>query len=491
MPHYLLGIDVGTSAAKAVLFDETGSAVAWADSPYAVTYPQPGWAEQSPDVWWKGVCDALCVMFTKSDITPRDIAGIGVAGQSWSAVALDRSGAVLCPTPIWTDTRSKAECRQMVERVGEDTLFSLSGNPVQPTYTLPKVLWYKNHLPSVYHKMDKVLQSNSFIAYRLTGRITQDLSQGYGFSCFNMASGVWDRNVCRALGVSPDLLPEILPCHAVIGFVTDGAAAVTGLAPGTPVVAGGLDAACGTLGAGVVEAGQAQEQGGQAGGMSICVEKPQADRRLILSFHVAPSQWLLQGGTVGGGGVIRWMRTAIAGNLSFEGMDESAARVLPGSEGVLFLPYMAGERSPIWDPYAKGVFYGLDFSKNTSHLIRAALEGTAYALRHNLEAAREAGANPNSLRAMGGAANSLLWTQIKADVTGKRIEVPSSDAATALGAALLAGIGVGLYPDFKDAVTKTIHVQRVHEPNPKPVYEKGYRDYRALYENLKAMMREK
>jgi len=316
--------------------------------------------------------------------------------------------------------------------------------------------------------------------------MTQDLSQGYGLNCFDITRGRWDLDVCRTLGVSSSLLPEIVPSHAVVGYVTDKASKLTGLLPGTPVVAGGLDAACGTLGAGVYKAGQAQEQGGQAGGMSICVDEPLTDRRLIAGFHVVPDRWLLQGGTTGGGGVMRWMQKEIAG-FSFEDMDKAAACIQAGSEGTVFLPYMAGERSPIWDPNAKGVFYGLDFTKTKAHLIRAALEGTAYALRHNLEVAREAGADPHTLRAMGGAANSLLWTQIKADVTGKRFEVPGSDAATALGAALLAGVGIGLYPDFETAA-RTIQVGRVHEPHPDPAYEKGYHTYRALYENLKNLM---
>ncbi len=270
---------------------------------------------------------------------------------------------------------------------------------------------------------------------------------------------------------------------------------------GTPVVAGGLDAACGTLGAGVIHPGETQEQGGQAGGMSICMDTYKADPRLILGYHVVPNQWLLQGGTTGGGGVMRWVEREFAdyerqmqestGISSLDQLNLIAENVEPGSGGVVFLPYMAGERSPIWNPDAKGVFYGLDFSKTRGHMVRACMEGVALSLRHNLETAEEAGAKVEVLRAMGGSANSLLWTQIKSDITGKKIIVPSSDTATTLGAAILAGVGVGFYKDYEEAVVLTVKETRIHEPNPKnrEVYDQAYGTYRNLYDSLKKLMR--
>ena len=307
--------------------------------------------------------------------------------------------------------------------------------------------------------------------------------------------------MCQAFGFSKDLLPDIYACHEVIGTVTEEAAGACGLCVGIPVVAGGLDAACGALGVGVLHDGDTQEQGGQAGGMSICMGQYCADERLILGTHVVPGCWLLQGGTTGGGGVMRWLEQELGdwereegkrkGISSLELMNEEADAVPAGSDGVVFLPYMSGERSPIWDPNAKGVYYGLDFGKKKGHLIRSAMEGTAYALKHNLEVAQEAGANVQVLKAMGGAANSRLWTQIKADVTGKTIEVPSSDTATTLGAAILAGVGVGMYESFEDAVEQTVTKGRVHIPNTEHVdtYEAGYAIYRELYEQLKNLMK--
>ena len=490
MSTYLLGVDIGTSSCKTAIFDPDGKVIAQGGSEYPVSYPEKGWAEQDPADWWNGICRATREMISESGIDPADIAGIGIDGQSWSAIALDRDGNVLCPTPIWTDTRSETICRETAERLGEEKIFGLCGNPVSPCYTWPKILWYRKNRPEVFEKTEKILQSNSYIAYRMTGEITQDLSQGYGLACFNMQKGCWDDDACEELGIPRKLLPEIVNCHQVIGTLTKEAAEQTGLKEGTPVVAGGLDAACGTLGAGVVKPGQTQEQGGQAGGMSICIDQYAADPRLILGFHVVPGQWLLQGGTTGGGGALKWLRETMCPELSFAEMSELAEQAPAGSGGVTFLPYMAGERSPIWNPKACGVFFGLNFGVTRGQMIRACMEGVAYALRHNLETAEAAGAKAGILRAMGGSANSRIWTQIKADVTGCGIAVPASDTATTLGAAILAGVGTGVYQSFEDAAARTVSVKKTYEPNPvlKHVYDSGYETYRKLYPALEELM---
>lgn len=501
MTPYLLGIDIGTSACKVAIFDKEGNVVAAENRDYDVYYPQPGWAEQNPEEWWRAVCSAVKNALKKGKIDPEAIAGIGIDGQSWSAIAVDKAGNVLTNTPIWMDTRTQDICEELNTRIGKENIFALAGNSLHPSYTTAKILWYQKNLPEVYAKTEKILQSNSYIVYKLTGNMTQDISQGYGLHCFNIHTGRWDTGMCEKMGIPMYLLPDLYPSHEVVGTVTGKAAEESGLAAGTPVVAGGLDAACGTLGAGVLHAGETQEQGGQAGGMSICTDTCQADPRLILGYHVVPGKWLLQGGTTGGGGVMRWLERefgdyeretgARQGKSSLELLNEEAGKAAPGSDGMVFLPYMAGERSPIWDPDAKGVFYGLDFSKTKGHFIRAAMEGVAYALRHNLETAEQTGVKAEVLRAMGGSANSLLWTQIKADITGKPIIVPSSDTATTLGAVILAGVGVGVYESFEEAVEKTVKIKRSHEPNleNQKVYRKNYEIYLELYRQLKETMR--
>ena len=341
------------------------------------------------------------------------------------------------------------------------------------------------------------MQANSYIVYRLTGQITHDFSQGYGLHCFDTRTQKWNEKGADLLGIDLEMLPELYPCHEVIGSVCSEAAELTGLHRGIPVVAGGLDAACGTLGAGVIHPGETQEQGGQAGGMSICMGEVKAHHSLILGVHVVPDRWLLQGGTVGGGS-IRWFlqefgaqERADCKENPLARMDEEAAAVAPGSEGLIFLPYLAGERSPIWEPQARGVYFGIDYTKTRAHFIRATLEGVAFALYHNLVTAQESGATVTVMNATGGAANSRLWTQIKADVTGKIMQVPSSDTATTLGAAILAGVGTGVYTDFEDAVKKTVRIRRVHEPDSfrHNLYEHVFKNYLALYASLKGLMK--
>ncbi len=501
MEQYLLGIDIGTSACKIAVFNREGEVIAAANGEYPVYYPKPGWAEQNPEEWWSAICTAIKETLSKGKIASQDIAGVGIDGQSWSAIPVDKSGNVLANTPIWMDTRAADICEELNSKIGADKIFDLSGNSLQPSYTTAKIIWYQRNLPQIYKDTYKILQSNSYIAYKLTGKMTQDMSQGYGLHCFDMRRGTWNVDMCSSLGIPAGLLPDIYPCHEVIGSVTERAAVQCGLSAGTPVVAGGLDAACGTLGAGVIHPGETQEQGGQAGGMSICTDTYIADERLILGYHVVPGQWLLQGGTVGGGGVMRWLEQQFGdyereearrkGGTSLELFNQKAEAVAPGSDGMVFLPYMSGERSPIWDPSAKGVYYGLDFSKTKGHFIRSAMEGVAYSLKHNLDVAEEAGAKVQVLRAMGGSANSLLWTQIKSDITGKPVIVPSSDTATTLGAVILAGVGVGMYGSFEEAVSLTVKDRRSHKPQEanRDVYDENYKIYLELYHNLKETMK--
>lgn len=487
MKQQLLGIDIGTSACKVAVFDEDGKVLAQANRPYRVYYPQNGWAEQNPEEWWEAICDAVRETLSEESVSAEQIKGIGVDGQSWSAIPVDENGSVLHNTPIWMDTRARHLCEKVKKEIGSDEIFRVAGNDFLPSYVTPKLLWFKEERPEVFQKTHKFLQSNSYIVMKLTGEMSQEYSQCYGIHFFHMEKLSYDMALAEKMGLSPDMMPKLYGCDEIVGSVTEEAAKKTGLKAGTPVVAGGLDAACGALGAGVYRPGETQEQGGQAGGMSICTDKALSHKALILGTHVVPGLWLLQGGTVGGGGALKWFRQELGGGMSFDELTAEAAEAPPGSDGVLFLPYMAGERSPIWNPDAKGVFYGLSFDKTRGHLIRSVLEGVAFSLEHNLRTAAETGIHVDTLNAMGGASNSVLWTQIKADVTGKTIRVPSSDTATTLGAAILAGVGCGIYGSYGEAVNRTIRMTRVQEPNPenKAVYDRAMERYLRLYEDLK------
>lgn len=486
MKELLLGIDIGTSACKVAVFDRTGKVLAQSNQAYQVYYPQNGWVEQDVNEWWNAICIGIKDVLSQKQVDADAICGIGVDGQSWSAIPVDEKGNVLSRTPIWMDTRARHICDRVKKEVGTEAIFKVAGNDFLPSYSTPKMLWFKEEKTEVFNNTYKFLQSNSYVVYKLTGIMSQDYSQGYGIHFFDMNSLNYDATLADKLGLSVDLVPDLYRCDEIVGEVTRHAAEETGLKPGTPVVAGGLDAACGTLGAGVYQVGQTQEQGGQAGGMSICTNHALAHPKLILSPHVVPGLWLLQGGTVGGGGTLKWFRQEFGQDLSFDDLTSEAGKIPVGSDGVTFLPYMAGERSPIWNPDAKGVFYGLSFDKTRGHLIRAILEGVAFSLEHNLRTASETGIDIGTLNAMGGSSNSVLWTQIKADVTGKTIQVPTSDTATTLGAALLAGVGCGIYQDYEEAVKQTIVITRTQEPNMKAhqTYQKSMELYLQLYRSL-------
>lgn len=486
MGKLLLGIDIGTSACKVAVFDEDGAVLAQANKDYRVYYPENGWAEQDPEEWWSAICEGIKEILVEKKVSADEICGIGVDGQSWSAIPVDRDGNVLYRTPIWMDTRARDICDRIKREEFAEEIFETAGNDFLPSYTTPKMLWFKEERPEVFRNTYKFLQSNSYIVYKLTDQMSQDCSQGYGIHFFDMNRLTYREELANRLGLSQELVPALYGCDEVVGEVSEKAAKLTGLKAGTPVVAGGLDAACGTLGAGVYQVGQTQEQGGQAGGMSICTDRALAHKKLILGTHVVPGLWLLQGGTVGGGGTLKWFRQELGQGMSFDELTKEAEKVPAGSEGVLFLPYMAGERSPIWNPDAKGVFYGLSYDKTRGHMIRAVLEGVAFSLEHNLRTAKETGAEAGILNAMGGAANSLLWTQIKADVTGKTIQVPASDTATTLGAALLAGVGCGIYKDYDEAVRRTIKITRVQEPDMErhEIYKDAMERYLKLSEKM-------
>lgn len=487
MKNLLLGIDIGTSACKVAVFNEDGQVLANSNRPYEVYYPAPGWVEQDAEEWWEAICLAVKDVLAVPEIDAGDICCIGIDGQSWSAIPVDRDGNVLARTPIWMDTRARDICLRVKSELGEDRIFDIAGNDFLPSYTTPKIVWFRENCPDVYSKTYKFMQSNSFIAYKLTGVFSQDKSQLYGIHFYDLHKMAYDKELAGELGINIESIPEIYDCDAIIGHVSPEASRITGLLQGTPVVAGGLDAACGTLGAGVYKPGQTQEQGGQAGGMSICTADARADKKLILSPHVVPGLFLLQGGTVGGGGLLKWFRAELAKDMSFDEITAEAENIPAGADGVVFLPYMAGERSPIWDPDAKGVFYGLGYDKTRGHMIRAVLEGEAYSLQHNLDIAAQAGAKVDVLNAMGGSANSLLWTQIKSDVTGKKIVIPTSDTATTLGAVILAGIGCGIYSSYEEAVKRTIVFTRTHEPDMEnhEKYMKYMKLYLQLYDDLK------
>ncbi len=501
MASLLLGIDIGTSACKVAVFTPDGELLAQATHSYPTHYPRPGFVEQMPDDWWRAACAGVGQCLSAGGFDAGDIAAVGVDGHSWSCIPVDRDGRVLAADPIWMDTRSEAICTQLHERHGAQRLFSVCRNPLTANYTTGKLLWFKRHDPQLYARTHMFLQSNSYITLRLTGAFTHDMSSGYALHFFDMARMRYDAPMCDLLGLDLEKIPPLFACDRVVGTVTAEAARACGLRAGTPVVAGAVDAMVMALGSGTVDVGCAQEQGGQAGGMAIVTQSSAGDERLIIGPYVLPNTWILQGGMVGGGSAMRWfgqefgaherMLAEQAGTPFFDELTRAAGDIPPGSDGLVFLPYLRGERSPLWDAHAKGVYFGISFATGKAHFMRALMEGCAFALRHNIETAEAAGNPVGDMIAVGGSANSRLWTQIKADVTGKRIHVGGGDAIGCLGTAMIAGVGAGVYPDYLQAVRRTQRILRTHEPDAAAHarYAHTYGIYRELYGTLKDTMR--
>jgi xylulokinase len=494
-----LGVDIGTSACRTIAVSADGRTLAVAERAYPLYTPSPGWAEQDPVDWVEGAFATIAEVCASGEFEPSAVAGIGVDGQSWSCIPVDEAGHVLARTPIWMDTRCQSICDELLADVGAAEILNLAGNRLSPTYSTAKVLWFKRAQPEVYERARWFLQSNSMIVMALTGVASQEHSQGYGLHFVDVASGRIDVTMAHRLGIDPTLFPEPVEPTAVVGGLTPEAARRTGLPTGVPVVAGGLDAACGTLGAGVFQEGQTQEQGGQAGGMSICVTDPVADARLILSRHVVPGRWLLQGGTVAGSASLAWLARVVgaveqqaahaSGTGLYEEVSALASSVGPGAGGLVFLPYLSGERSPLWDADARGAFVGLTLATERGHLYRAVMEGVALALRHNLEVAAATGARVAELLAIGGATRSPVWMQIKADVTGLPVIVNANDNATPLGAAMLAAIGTG-GAGVEDLVARWVKRSTRYEPDPVAgeAYDRLYAVYAGLYPALAQSM---
>lgn len=490
MKSILIGVDIGTSACKVAAFKRDGSLLAVESRSYALLTPEAGYVEQDPNEWWAATVDALRALTRVVD--PAEIAGVGVSGQSWSAVPVDADGAVLANCPTWMDTRAQSICDEVVAKVGAARLFEVSGNRFGPTYTTPKILWFRRRQPELFAGA-RFLSSNGFIVFRLTGAVSQDVTQAYGIHVWNPRTGSFDEQLARDIGFDLSGIPDPVACHEVVGTVTAEVAAATGLIAGTPVVAGGLDAACAAFGAGVMDVGETQEQGGQAGGMSIVSDLPLAEPRLILSRHVVPGRWLVQGGTVAGGASLKWALEQLGEpGLTYQAVDAEAAAAAVGSGGLWFLPYLAGERGPIWDPGAKGVLFGLKLSTRRGDIWRAVMEGVAFSLLDNMAVAEDVGAVVSRIVSVGGAAASSVWTQIKADVLGREIGVCAMNEASTLGAAVLAGVGTGVFGSFDEVRPALGQVQRTYLPDVENTrsYQRAFGVYRQLYEHLAEVMHE-
>ncbi|MGC8874138.1 MAG: xylulokinase [Chloroflexia bacterium] len=493
----MLGIDVGTTGSKALLIDEQGAVVASATTEYPMDTPQPLWAEQDPEEWWSATVQSIRRVLEAAGVAPRAIAGVGLTGQMHGLVLLDHTGKVLRPCIMWNDQRTAPQCAAITAQVGPDRLLEWTGNPVLPGFTAPKILWVREHEPHVYRQIAHILLPKDYVRFRLTRGLFSEVSDASGTSLFEVRERRWCQAMLDALEVPRAWLPEVTESPVVSATVHAEAARETGLLEGTPVVGGAGDQAAQAVGTGIVQEGIVSVTIGTSGvvfaaSASYRVE-PQG--RLHAFCHAVPGMWHLMGVMLAAGGSLRWYRDALGqpehtraqatGQDPYDLLLEPAADVPAGSEGLLFLPYLSGERTPYPDPYARGVFFGLTLRHTKAHLTRAVLEGVSYGLRDSLELMRALGLTVEQVRASGGGARSPLWRQILADVLGTDIATVLVTEGAAYGAALLAGVGAGIYPSVEEACQKVVHIAGTTSPGAdREVYADYYPRYRALYPAL-------
>jgi len=497
MEPLLLGIDAGTSSVKAVLLDLRGNLCAVCSAEYPLHHVRPAWVEQNPEDWWQATCKAIREALSKVPNGPERVLGLAVSSQAPTLLALDGNGQPLRPAMIWMDRRAEAEAVRLAELLGAGEIHRITGNRPDAFYVAARLLWLHDHEPEVLKRTWKFAQVNGYINYRLTGRLTVDTSHSVLMQMRNYATGEWSEALCAACGVDPEQFPEILEAHRVQGVVTAQAAAASGLRAGTPVMAGTVDSPTAALEAGVSEPGIAVEMTGTSTVVIIPNDRGLTEPALIAMPHALPGIHLLLGAMTSSGGSLRWFRDQLGesetqaareqGGDAFDLLTRQAAQAGQGSDGVIFLPYMMGERSPLWHTNARGVFFGLSLATGKGAMVRSILEGAAFALRHNVEVATRAGAEVREMRSVGGCSRSDLWNQIKADVLGMPVLLPHTSVGSPYGAAILAGIGVGVFPDVRQALSEMVRLDRRFEPDPArhEKYTRIYQVFRNVYDHLK------
>jgi len=502
----LLGIDIGTTGVKAALFAANdGHVLSSAFVDYPLFHPQPGWAEQNPEDWWQATLAATrsCLANgAQHGVTPADVRGVGLSGQMHGVVLLDETYKVLRPCIIWADQRSEAQCRWMTEKVGASRLIELVSNPALPGFSAPKALWVRDNEPEIFARTRTIILPKDYIRFRLTGILAMEISDAAGTCLLDVKHGIWSREVLEAIGFDPALLPPVVAADVVCGSITGEVAELTGLLPGTPVAGGGADNACGAVGNGVVRPGWALVSIGTSGVLLAYAATPQVDvsgpvPRVHTFNHAVPGAWYLMGVTQGAGLSLRWVRDNIGlpesalerwtGFDAYELLVKEAEGVPAGSDGLTFLPYLQGERTPHLDAYARGGWIGLTASHDRRHLIRAVLEGVAFSLKDCYAILREQGLELEQMRATGGGAKSHTWRQIIADVLGVELVTTNAQEGPAFGAALLAGVAGGIYASVQQACEATVRVVDHTRPRPEfeGAYTRAYEQYRALYPALK------
>ena len=488
----LIGIDVGTGGTRVLLVNTAGKVVGSTVQEHTPFHsPKPGWAEQDPEDWWQAAVHAIPALLKATRTAPEEIAAVGLSGQMHGAVLLDATDRVLRPALIWCDQRTAAEAAWLTMQLGAKRLIQLTSNPALTNFTLTKLLWVRTHEPAIWGQFRSFLLPKDYVRFRLTGEKAIDVADASGTLLLNVAGRRWSREMLEAVDMPKSILPALCECHEIVGTVTVEAASLTGLRAGTPVVAGAGDQAAGALGMGIVRPGDVSATIGTSGVVFAATDQPFLDPhgRLHTFCHAVPGRWHVMGVTQAAGLSLRWFRDTFVSTEDSDGyarLGEAAATVSAGADGLLWAPYLMGERTPHLDPEARGALVGLTASHRQPHIVRAIMEGVAFSLKDTLSIFAEVGVPARAIRLGGGGARSPIWRQIQADVYGQTVEIVAAEEGAAYGAALLAGVGAGVWPSADAACDAVIRVDHRIAPQPSDSakLQELYALYRRLYPSL-------
>jgi len=486
---YFLGIDVSTTATKALLIDSTGQVASVKSTTYTFETPHPLWSEQHPDLWWDGTQKSVRGVIEKSNISPSQIKGVGLTGQMHGLVLLDKAGNVLRPAILWNDQRTQAQCDEIDRRIGRKKFIQITGNAALTGFTAPKILWVKENEPDVWQQVRHILLPKDYVRYKLTGEYACDRAGGSGTILFDLSKRNWSPEVLAALDIPLMYMPKTYEGTEVTGTLASSAAEELRLPAGIPIFGGGGDQETAAVGTGTVRAGVVSLSLGTSGVVFATTDGPfiEPEGRLHAFCHSVAEKWHLMGVMLSAGGSLRWYRDTFAPGTDYDKLLKPAAGIPPGSDGLLFLPYLTGERTPHPDPLARGAFVGLTVRHKLPHLTRAVLEGVAFGLRDSFELIKNVGLeNISQVRMTGGGAHSPLWRQILADVFGAEIVTVNTEEGAAFGAALLAATGSSVFDTIEEACDTTIRIMGITYPGENQVtYDTLYPQYRGLYPALK------
>lgn len=494
---YLLGIDVGTGGTRAVIIDAKGKVIASATGEHeAFASPQIGWAEQDPEDWWRACGQAVRQALASAGLDGDHIASVGFSGQMHGAVMLDARDAVVRPALIWCDVRTEKQCRELAAKIGAERLIQLTCNPALPNFTLTKFLWVRENEPENWNRVRSVMLPKDYVRFRMTGERAIDVADASGTLLLDVSNRRWSEKVIQAAEIDSAMLPRLYESQEVCGKVTAAGAAATGLKAGTPVVAGAGDQAAGATGMGIVAPGAVSATIGTSGVVFAATGSPALDSqgRLHTFCHAVPGRWHVMGVTQAAGLSLRWFRDRFGagaddGRDPYERLTAEAAEAPAGSDGLLWAPYLMGERTPHLDPNARGALIGLTASHTRGHVVRAILEGVAFSLKDTFTLFEEMGVPVTRVRLGGGGARSALWRQIQAGVYGREVEIVEAEEGAAYGAAILAGVGAGWWKTVDAACDEVIRVARTVTPDPGAVelLAARYQAYRRIYPALRSI----